>query len=80
MQRPLEVITSSEIIEKHLAPHQGACGRDYEAYRGHIYRVLTFAMHYLGTEDPLYVTNITKYRPLIEVGSMRQQFALCNLE
>ncbi len=43
-------------------------GADYEGYRGHIYRVLTYTLHYLG-EPRLGRHNeyADKFRPMIEV-------------
>mmetsp|Transcript_32824 Transcript_32824/g.79878 ORF Transcript_32824/g.79878 Transcript_32824/m.79878 type:complete len:221 (+) Transcript_32824:39-701(+) len=45
------VISTSEGVEKHLQPFKQQIGDDYEGYRGHIYRVLTFTNHLLGGND-----------------------------
>lgn len=52
----IKIITYNENIEKHLLRYKTVLGNDYEGYRGHIYRVLTYAIHFLnGNEDKLSV-------------------------
>lgn len=44
----IRIIDESETVETLLAPFREQLGIDYDGYRGHIYRVLTYAMHFLG--------------------------------
>uniref|UniRef100_A0A7R9V3G7 HD domain-containing protein n=1 Tax=Chlamydomonas euryale TaxID=1486919 RepID=A0A7R9V3G7_9CHLO len=44
----ITIITTSPVVEEHLSPFKDVIGQDYEAYRNHVYRVLTFALHFLG--------------------------------
>ncbi|MGB0660782.1 MAG: hypothetical protein ACPGNV_11450 [Mangrovicoccus sp.] len=48
----IKIIHNSPTIEALLVPYKEAVGKDYEAYRNHIYRVLTYALHYLGPDHP----------------------------
>lgn len=41
----IAVITHNQDVEQHLAQYKDVIGHDYEAYRNHIYRVLTYALH-----------------------------------
>ena len=47
----IEVITRSNRVETLLEPFRETIGGDYDGYRGHVYRVLSYAMHFLGRED-----------------------------
>jgi hypothetical protein len=38
-------------MERLLSPFREQLGIDYEGYRGHIYRVLTYTMHFLGGDE-----------------------------
>lgn len=52
----IKVISSHPIVEKHLSRFHDVIGKDYEGYRGHIYRVLTYSNHFLhGNEEKLHV-------------------------
>lgn len=48
----IQVIQHSDHVEALLEPYRDVIGSDYEGYRGHIYRVLTYTMHFLGGESP----------------------------
>lgn len=48
----IHVITHSDHIESLLAPFKEPIGDDYEGYRGHVYRVLSYTLHFLGGETP----------------------------
>ena len=48
----IAVITHSDHVEALLAPYAEAIGEDFEGYRGHIYRVLTYALYFLGGDSP----------------------------
>lgn len=47
---PIAIIDHDEIVERELARLREAVGADFDGYRNHIYRVLTYAMHFLGGE------------------------------
>lgn len=47
----VKIYDHSEIIEERLAVFKDALGEDYKSYRGHIYRVLTYTMHFLGGDE-----------------------------
>jgi hypothetical protein len=49
--KPIRIIDHSETVERLLTPLRETLGADYDGYRGHIYRVLTYAMHFLGGEQ-----------------------------
>lgn len=60
MTPPIAIIDQSPRIEALLAPYRDRLGGDYEPYRNHCLRVLTYAMHFLrGAEE---------HRPLIETA------------
>ena len=48
----IQVITHSDHVEELLAPYADAIGKDLEGYRGHIYRVLSYALYFLGGDSP----------------------------
>ena len=50
LSNDINVITHSDHVESLLAPYREAIGDDYEGYRGHVYRVLSYALHFLGGE------------------------------
>lgn len=47
MSEAIKIINHSERVESLLAPYADSIGEDFSAYRGHIYRTLTYAMHFL---------------------------------
>ena len=47
----IQPIFSDPTVERHLPLIAEAVGRDFAAYRNHIYRVLSYALHFLG-DDP----------------------------
>jgi hypothetical protein len=54
---PIAVIDHDDIVERELAPLRERIGADFSGYRNHVYRVLTYAMHFLDGE--------TRWRPSI---------------
>ncbi len=48
----IQIITHRQRIEARLEPLRDVIGDDFAGYRGHIYRVLTYAMHLLGADHP----------------------------
>lgn len=54
MTEKIEIIDQSNRVERLFAPYQDALGDDFMAYRGHVYRVITYAMHFLdGDQEAL---------------------------
>jgi hypothetical protein len=51
LEGPIIVITTAPIIERELNAHEKQIGDDILGYRGHVYRVLSYAMHYLKEND-----------------------------
>lgn len=48
---PINIITDSPLIEKYLQEHKDALGPDYNGYRGHLYRVLSYTLHFLNGDE-----------------------------
>lgn len=49
---PIKIFTEHEVIDRELEQFKPVLGEDYDGYRGHIYRVFTYTMHYLGGSSP----------------------------
>lgn len=47
----IKIISYDETVEKHLLRFKEVIGNDYEGYRGHIYRVLTYSIHFLNGNE-----------------------------
>lgn len=47
LTREINVISTSEDVETYLKKFHNVLGADYESYRGHLYRVLTYTLHFL---------------------------------
>jgi hypothetical protein len=47
----INIIENDETVEKLLKRHKNQIGKDYDGYRGHIYRVLTYANHFLHNDN-----------------------------
>lgn len=47
LQGEINVITHEENLEKYLSPFKTTIGADYDGYRNHLYRVLTYTVHFL---------------------------------
>lgn len=56
----IAITSQSERIERLLEPFADAMGDDFKAYRGHVYRAVTYAMHFLDGDETA--------RPLIETA------------
>lgn len=50
MTKDIPIISYSDHVEALFEPYKAAIGADFNAYRGHVYRTITYAMHFLG--DP----------------------------
>lgn len=48
MKDQIEIIQNSDWVEELFASYREQIGDDFRAYRGHVYRTITFAMHFLG--------------------------------
>ena len=68
LNKDINVIQNSEGVEKHLKPYKELLGDDYEGYRGHIYRILTYTLHFLGGES--------QYRKAIEAAFVYHDIGL----
>jgi len=51
MTDDIKIVNHIENVENLFSPYVGVIGRDYPAYRGHVYRTITYAMHFLGNND-----------------------------
>lgn len=58
MTTDIRIIDSSDRIESLFVPFREMIGTDYPAYRGHVYRITTYAMHFLDGDEAL--------QPLVE--------------
>ncbi len=47
----IEIVDHSSRIEELLARYQKCIGQDFAGYRNHVYRVLTYAMHFLEQDE-----------------------------
>lgn len=54
----IEIIDYCDRVEGLFDPYRDTIGDDFPAYRGHVYRVITYAMHFLGNADI--------HRPMVE--------------
>lgn len=48
----IRIIRHSDVVEEHLGKYKALIGPDYDGYRNHIYRVLTYANHFLWDKSP----------------------------
>ena len=64
----IEIIDRSDQVERLFDPYRDIIGRDFQAYRGHVYRVITYAMHFLGNTDI--------HRPMLETALVYHDFGL----
>lgn len=64
----ITIIHHSERVEQLLSRYADALGPDHKAYRAHIYRVLTYAMHFLGGAQ--------QHRALVETALVYHDIAL----
>lgn len=50
-EKPIRIITNSDIVEQHLSRYKQYIGADFDGYRNHIYRVMTYANHFLHNDE-----------------------------
>jgi hypothetical protein len=65
---PVAPTLNSERVEFVLARYRAALGADLPAYRGHVYRVISYAMHFLGADE--------RHRALVETAFAYHDIAL----
>ncbi len=61
-------IRGSERVEELFSPYKEIIGKDYDAYRGHVYRVIAYAMHFLKQNE--------EHRPLVETALVYHDMGL----
>ncbi len=47
----IKIITHSDVVEHHLKKYKHLIGDDFDGYRNHIYRVMTYSMHFLHNNE-----------------------------
>lgn len=68
MAAAIPIVQESERVEALLQPYQDVLGNDFRAYRGHVYRVITYAMHFLKQEE--------SHRALVETALVYHDIGL----
>jgi len=68
MRDAIQIIDHSGHVEALFAPYREVIGRDFPAYRGHVYRVITYAMHFLDGD--------AEARPLVETAFVYHDIGL----
>ena len=65
---PISIVSRCERVEALLTAFQEPLGRDFDAYRGHVYRAITYAMRFLDDDEA--------FRPLIETAFVYHDIGL----
>jgi hypothetical protein len=73
--RKINIVSSSPNLDRVLGKYQRFIGDDYTGYRNHVYRVLTYALHYLDGEKAQEGL-VLKYLPVIESALAYHDIAL----
>lgn len=68
MTASIEIIRHSAAVEAMFEPLRPVIGRDFDSYRGHVYRVLSYALHILGPGTP--------HRGLVEAALVHHDVGL----
>lgn len=68
MPSEIHIIDHSDWVERLFAPYQKEIGADFPAYRGHVYRTITYAMHFLGQDD--------RHRKMVETAFVYHDIGL----
>ena len=68
MEDAIEIIDDSERVERLFEPYRETIGADFPAYRGHVYRVITYAMHFL--------RGAPAHRPMVETALVYHDIGL----
>ncbi len=64
----IEIKAHRPRVEELLAAYESEIGRDFPAYRNHVYRTITYAMHFLG--------NAPEYEQLVETAFVYHDIGL----
>ena len=64
----ITIKTDRPRVEELFAPYRSVIGRDYDGYRNHVYRTITYAMHFLN--------NAPEYERLIETAFVYHDIGL----
>lgn len=64
----IDIITHADHVEALLETYRDQIGKDFAGYRGHVYRVLTYAMHFLDGNP--------RHRRLVETALVFHDIAL----
>ncbi len=64
----ISIMTERPRVEELLAPYQTTIGSDYAGYRNHVYRVITYALHFLN--------NAPEYEQLVETAFVYHDIGL----
>ena len=54
LRTDIDIIDHAVEVENYLQPYKDMMGSDYDGYKGHIYRVLTYSMHFLRGDKTYY--------------------------
>ncbi len=68
LHEEIVIIDHSDWVEELLSPYKKVIGKDYDAYRGHVYRIITYAMHFLEGDD--------KHRKMVETAFVYHDIGL----
>ncbi len=68
MPDEIQIIDYSELVEDLFEPYREQIGSDFQAYRGHVYRTITYAMHFLGGAE--------EHRKLVETAFVYHDIGL----
>lgn len=68
LQTEIEIKLERPRVEALLGRYQDALGSDYLAYRNHVYRAISYAMHFLDDD--------TAYEPLVETAFVYHDIGL----
>lgn len=66
--KDIEIITHSDHVENLFEAYKTVIGKDYPGYRNHVYRVLSYAMHFLDRNE--------EHRTLVETALVYHDIAL----
>jgi|GEM_PF-1069769 len=64
------IIDSSPFLEAELQRYKSVIGDDFNGYRGHLFRVYSYTMHFLEAE------NVEKFKNVIEIALVYHDIAL----
>ena len=66
--RDIKIIADRPRVESLFAPYRNAIGNDFDGYRNHVYRCITYAMHFL--------ENNQKHEQLVETAFVYHDIGL----